>query len=404
LRILYVTYDGLTSLLGQSQVWPYIRGLSGMGHRFDLISFEQDDRHARIGAAVADETNVHGVAWHPRRFRAKPPVLAKILDHRDMLAAARGLARGGAIDAVHARSYVAADVAQRLKREIGLPWIFDMRGFWVDERLDGGRWPQSNPFHRHLYRRWKAKEQGFVADADRIVVLTEAARDEIATWSGYRGQPVSVIPCSVDHDVFDISTPKDRTQARAELEVGGDAVVLSYLGSIGTVYLLHQMLVLFARLKAARPGARFLLIGWHDLQAVLAEAAGLDISADDLIVQHSEHAQVPYWLGAADLAIALRRPSYSSLGASPTKLAEYLACGLPVVVNDRVGDVARIVTRLEAGAVLREMTESEMDSVVAGLDQLLAIDRTALRARSRALHDLPAALAAYGAVYDGLAP
>ncbi len=404
MRILYVTYDGLTSLLGQSQIWPYIRGLSQMGHRFDLISFEQSDRQARIGQAVAGETKAHGVAWHPRRFRTRPPVLSKILDHRDMLATARGLVRGGGIDAVHARSYVAADVARRLKREFGLPWIFDMRGFWVDERLDGGRWPQSTPFYRYLYRRWKAKEQGFVADADRIVVLTEAARDEIAGWPGYRGQPISVIPCSVDHETFDVAPPDNRARARAELGIADDTVVLTYLGSIGTVYLLHEMLAFFARLKATRPSARFLLIGWHDLDAVLTHAAGLDISPDDLIIRPSEHAQVPYWLGAADLAIALRRPSYSSLGASPTKLAEYLACGLPVVVNDRVGDTARIVTQLDAGAVLREMTKKEIDGVVAGLDQLLAMDRPALRARSRAPHDLPVALTAYNAVYDGLAP
>lgn len=399
-----MTYDGLTSLLGQSQVWPYIRGLSGMGHRFDLISFEQDDRHRRIGQAVAGETQAHGVAWHPRRFRSRPPVLAKVLDHRDMLATARRVARGGRIDVVHARSYVAADVAQRLKRESGLPWIFDMRGFWVDERLDGGRWPQSNPFHRHLYRRWKAKERAFVADADRIVVLTGAARDEITGWAEYRGQPVSVIPCSVDHEAFDIAAPENRGQARAELGIPGDAVVLAYLGSIGTVYLLREMLHFFARMKAARPGALFLLIGWHDLNAVMTEAADLGIPATDLIIQPSEHGAVPRWLGAADLAIALRRPSYSSLGASPTKLAEYLACGLPVVVNDGVGDVARIVTRLEAGAVLSQMSGREMDSVIAKLDGLLATDRAALRARSRTLHDLPAALAAYGAVYDGLVP
>jgi len=108
-------------------------------------------------------------------------------------------------------------------------------------------------------------------------------------------------------------------------------------------------------------------------------------------------------LAAADVAIALRQPSFSSLGASPTKLGEYLSCGLPVVVNDGVGDVGEIVERLDAGAVLSSMSGHEMDGVIARLDDILAIDPAALRERSRNIHDMPVALAKYGQVYDSIA-
>lgn len=402
LRILYLSYDGLTGFLAQSQVWSYIRALSSVGHQFDLISFEHPERYAETGDKVARETAARGVAWHPRRFRHRPPILAKILDLRDMQSTARRLVRAGGIEAIHARSYVAGDVALALKRKFGVPFIFDMRGFWVDERLDGGRWPQSNPFYRALYRRWKAKERAMIAGADRIVVLTEAARDEITAWPDYRGQPISVIPCSVDHQVFDITTPHDRSEARGRLGIAEEAFVLVYLGSIGTVYLLREMLDVFSRIKRAKPGAQFLLVGWYDKAAVLARAAGLEISPNDIVIQPAEHGEVPYWLGAADVAIALRRPSFSSIGASPTKLAEYFACGLPVIVNDRVGDVAQIVRNLDAGIVLSQMAPDEVDRAVSDVDRLLATDRGRLRARSQEIHDLPNAVATYDTIYRSL--
>jgi glycosyltransferase involved in cell wall biosynthesis len=404
-RVQYITYDGLTSLIGQSQVWPYLKGLSAAGHQFDVISFEHRERLERIGDAVARDVAASAINWHPCTFRSRPPILAKLLDQREMIGTAGRLAASGRVDAVHARSYVAADAALKLKRRFGLPFIFDMRGFWVDERRDGGRWRQSNPLYRQIYRRWKIRERALTAESDHIVVLTKAAKSVVEGWDDYRGQPVTVIPCCIDHSAFGLRAPGPRKAARETLDIGDAATVLVYLGSVGTNYLLGDMLRFFSRLRRARPGAKFLFIGWLAREEVLAaaNALGIEIDAEDIIIQPSEHGEVPFWLATADIAIGLRQPSFSSLGASPTKLAEYLACGLPVVVNDGVGDVGAIVEQLGAGAVLSTMSDDEMDGVVSRLDDILAIDPADLRERSRKIHDMPVALEKYQQVYDSIA-
>ena len=43
-RVLYVSYDGMTDPLGQSQVLPYILGLNKKGYQFTLVSFEKPER------------------------------------------------------------------------------------------------------------------------------------------------------------------------------------------------------------------------------------------------------------------------------------------------------------------------------------------------------------------------
>jgi glycosyltransferase involved in cell wall biosynthesis len=293
-----------------------------------------------------------------------------------------------------------------LKRQYGVPFIFDMRGFWVDERLEGGRWPQGNPLYRWIYRQWKAKERAFIGAADHIVVLTDAAKAAIEDWPDYRGQPVTVIPCCIDHQDFGVRTQEGRAAARDRLGIATEATVLVYLGSVGTIYLLEDMLRVYARLRTAKPGAKFLFVGWltWDQISAAAVAAGVEIERGDVAIQPAEHGEVPFWLGAADLAIALRQPSFSSQGASPTKLGEYLACGLPVVVNDGVGDVAALVKDLAAGEVMPDLSEAALDTVFARLDAVLAINPVDLRDRSRRIHDMPVALEKYGQVYDSIAP
>ena len=69
---------------------------------------------------------------------------------------------------VHARSYVAAVMALALKRLTGAKFVFDMRGFWADERIDGGLWPRDG----RMYRVAKWFERRFLLNADHVVSLT----------------------------------------------------------------------------------------------------------------------------------------------------------------------------------------------------------------------------------------
>jgi hypothetical protein len=68
----------------------------------------------------------------------------------------RRAVRAHRADFVHARGYVPAFLAQRL----GVPFLFDMRGFWPDERADGGLWSRGS----FGYRLWKRIETSLLAD------------------------------------------------------------------------------------------------------------------------------------------------------------------------------------------------------------------------------------------------
>ena len=62
-----------------------------------------------------------------------------------------------------------------------------------------------------------------------------------------------------------------------------------------------------------------------------------------------------------------RRPS---LGRSPTRMGEVLGCGVPVVANEGVGDVADIIRRYNVGVIVKDGSEAAM---VTALDELEAL-------------------------------
>jgi len=60
----------------------------------------------------------------------------------------------------------------------------------------------------------------------------------------------------------------------------------------------------------------------------------------------------------------------SKLGSSPTRMGEILGCGLPVVANSGVGDVARIIDKYRVGVLVTEGSQNAMSRALIELDQL----------------------------------
>ena len=139
-RSLFISYDGLTDPLGQSQILPYIAGLSKAGFKMTILSCEKEVRFEEKKAQIQNICNANNIEWVPLLFHTWPPILAKYYDLFHLKRTARNLYLKNHYDIIHCRSYLSAEIGRELKQKFGARYLFDMRGFWVDERVDGGMW------------------------------------------------------------------------------------------------------------------------------------------------------------------------------------------------------------------------------------------------------------------------
>ena len=193
----------MTDPLGQSQVLPYLEGLSKKGYQFTLISCEKRKRYEVHKKAIQDLCGHANIHWVPLIYSKNPPVLSTIYDVIKMRQTAFGLHQKNNYAIVHCRSYLSALIGLEMKKKFGIRFIFDMRGFWADERIDGRLWDLKNPVYNQVYRFFKRKERDFIVAADYIISLTQNAKDEILSWKIPRqALPIQVIPCCADLDLF----------------------------------------------------------------------------------------------------------------------------------------------------------------------------------------------------------
>src|SRR4029453_361112 len=136
--------------------------------------------------------------------------------------------RREAFDIVHCRSYIPARAGLALKERFRTKLLFDMRGFWPDEKVEGGSWNVGNTLYRAVYRYFKRLESRLLRGADQIISLTEAGKAQLLTRSELAANPaaITVIPCCVDFGHFPLATPEWRKSARDRLSIAADSHVL----------------------------------------------------------------------------------------------------------------------------------------------------------------------------------
>jgi glycosyltransferase involved in cell wall biosynthesis len=394
---LYVSYEGLLEPLGESQVLGYVNRLTPV---FDItiISFEKS-ADVRDGTRMADmraRLAAAGIHWKPLRYTKRPPALSTAYDVCRGIATALGwsMRTGGRL--VHARGYVPALVALALRAMRGTRFLFDMRGFWADEKVDAGHWARDS----RLYRMTKGFERRFFESADAIVSLTHAGVREFPGL-GYRirpGIPIDVIPTCTDVERF-APGPRDPALV-ARFGLGGH-LVLGCVGTMSNWYMREPMLDYLAFLLRRIDRLKILVVTGEDHEALRAHAVRRGVDPDRFVLTRTTFLQMPAFFRLMDVGMFFIKPVFSKKGSAATKLGEFLASGVPVVINDGVGDSAEIVRDERVGVVLPRLDEEMFEQTFGQVRALFDDAEVRRRCRQAAMtvFDQSAGAAKYEAIY-----
>ena len=389
-NVLYLSYDGLTDPLGQSQIIPYLLGLQEQGFKITVIAFEKPDNFEKNRLRI-EQTLGQKIQWIPLTYHKKPPVISTVFDLWILWRQVKKVYKESPYSIIHCRSYITSLIGIRAKRKWDVKFIFDMRGFWADERVEGGLWNLNNPVFRLIYNFFKNKERQFIKVADHIISLTENAKREITSWGDSKAS-ISVIPTCVDLNLFDPSKIRnvDQKELRKKLNIGENDFVLQYLGSWGTWYLTDEMLNFFSTLKTFRLESRLLIVSQDspDLSAFKYKM--------DVVVTSAPRDLVPLFISIADACVFFIKPTFSKKASSATKMGEIMAMNKPIVTNGGWGDIEAIMSRYNNGLIVDPFVGDE--TVVKELLQTLPpIEKPDLLPFS--LHH---AVSTYAAIYRSL--
>ena len=390
-NIIYLTRTGLLEPLGQSQVLNYLFGLSN-DFSITVISNERsgDLKNVDRLLSLQNKCKKYNIKWYPQEYLNKPRFIAQIFNILKMTFISLRKIQNEKVDIIHARSYIPAFVAWLLNFFTSVPFIFDMRGLWPEELITAKRIKRNSISHKIL----KKLEAILIRDAATVVSLTNAAVLYLKKKYPHEltHQKIIVIPTCADLDHFKILH-----------NINNNNSTYGCIGSITSGWFNTELFTRFISYVFHQdPNQRLEIVTRDNSTDVMRIIDPNNIFKDKLNIKSSEFEDMPMILNSHILSIMFYAGGeISELGRSPTRMAEVLGCGLPIIANDGVGDVASIVQKNNVGVIVKGSSKLAFKKALEDLNILLADPYLSTRCRHTAesIFSLKAGTEAYSKIY-----
>ncbi len=378
MKILLITYNEATEPLVRSQVIAYLKGLSKKGIRCAMLTFEKKRFGKKIfkmkTAKLKEALKPYDIRWHYLRYHKKPSLPATVFDIVQGIIKGLLICLKENIDIIHARSTVPAAMGYVIAGITRKKFIFDVRGLMAEEFVDGGMWGRKS----FKYRITNFLEKMFMRKSDGMVVLSNRIKEFLEKKENLK-KDITVIPCCVNLDKF---RKTNSESLRKKYGLNGKFVFI-YTGSLGTWYMAGEMLDFFTAAKKKISNAHFLFLLNTGRGILKEEINKKGIDPRDITIDKAEFQDMPGLISMADVGLFFIKPCLSKESSCPTKFAEYLACGIPVVINRGIGDTAEIVEKYNVGSVVNGFNGDSYQGAISNLLALQSHGIEELRKRCR---------------------
>ena len=258
------------------------------------------------------------------------------------------------INVLHCRSYptmLAATAIKKIKKNLII--VFDPRSPYPEENITASQWSEKSI----SYKIWKMLEKMFLDYSNVTIAITDTYVKHFKKISA-KGH-FTTIPNNVDTTKFSLNQGY-RNTLRSKFGVEVNETIFVYLGSLGRNWNNPKIYAKFLlAMRELNINHRFLFVTQNilELRDVFNE---FNIETHEYIAVSANPSEVPKYLSIADVGLNLmdRQDIRMSI-----KTCEYLAMGLPIIVNSNVMGAKEIVEQHHVGLVLEDLSNINLEDI-----------------------------------------
>lgn len=222
--------------------------------------------------------------------------------------------------------------------------IYDARGAYAAEMQE-----YQLVDHTAFLEKSASLEANSIKKSDqRIAVSNALVQHWHQQYQFENGNSTFIIPCTLNEAFLNTFPSVDKlAQLRNKYDFKENDIVLVYAGSTARWQSLEQLDEILLKLMSAQERVKMLFLAKLDLETLKVYQKFPEKIKKDW-VKHNEVFDV---MSMCDYGLLLRNDSITNRVAAPTKFAEYLACGLKVIISPGIGDYSAMVEKQGLGIV-----------------------------------------------------
>ncbi len=346
--------------LGQSQIVSYLTRLA-KNYNITIVSYEKSYCWSKKINRVhlINVISKVGIKWIPLRYHVRPTLIVTLYDIIIGLLLCSYLIIKFRINIIHVRSYLPALIGFIIKKFFSTKIIFDMRGFWVDERVDGKIWERNSL----LYFIGKIIEKYLLDKADKIITLTKVSIAHIIFMAkdNYIERKICVIPTCVNTEKFSLKPIK--TYDTNNINFG-------YIGSLTDWYDIESLFEFMKNLEYLHKKYSFEFITNDNTSKIQNLINKYSLSNSKIYISRSSFSQIPHVIKNLDVGIFFTKNVYSRQASFPTRVAEFLSSGVPCITNYGVGDHPDILLNTNTGVIINKFSDNDYIKAINAIYEL----------------------------------
>ena len=216
-------------------------------------------------------------------------------------------------------------------RKLGIPFVYEVRGLWEDTAVANGRWRENGL----VYRRFRRKETFLMSNADAVVCISEALKQDLVE-RGIKPDKIVVVPNGIEPHLLEHGQEKINHAEVLEFEQKKqDTVTIGYIGSLrkleGVDYTAEAVSILQ---KNGYDVRFFVLTGISGQKELLAYCKKLGILDKTLVFGPVPHNEVAGYYDLIDLFVVSRPKFRVTDLVTPLKPYEAMFHGKPIISAD----------------------------------------------------------------------
>jgi hypothetical protein len=343
----YITIDSLSEGVGSSQIVPLISRLSRSGLKINLISYEK----STPSTPLCEYFQLNGIEWNSRHFGSNG-----LIGGVERLNNLRQEIPRTAL--IHARSDIPTVAGLASNKA---PVLWDVRSLWADQKV----LIQTSFLNKSLYRFYRGLESIAASKSLGMSTLTSAIIPILE--QRHKKLPLlrTVVPTAVDLDRFKLNPIMPaKTQAL-------------FSGTYNNYYDLDLSSLFMEELR------KQIVVETHWARPMESKKSHIGVGEGKIFpVTQTEMAElIPNYSFGVSVCKLDAGPSL--YGSMPTKIAEFLACGRPIVVNKGLGDMDQFIEEFDVGVIL----DGNLDTLLESAHKLISLisdPETPIRCRALA--------------------
>lgn len=268
-------------------------------------------------------------------------------------------------EVIHCRGYWPTMIATRL---YDIPIVFDLRSLYPAESVAAGIFKEDSKEYKH----WLGIERNCIRISSVCTAVSISMLEYIYTIDPSANG--KLIPISVNTN--DIYYNHDEGVIIRNSLNWNDQCIAVYSGSLG-YYGLNAMSFQRMVIKLAKSveNIRFLVLSSNNREEFETIFKDANVPSSNYYICSVSANHLYKWLSSSNIGIHALPVQIDSSTRLGTKVVEYWASGLPVVINENVGDAAKYVEKYDLGFVINE-NESNPDVIKSAVINLMQSDRS----------------------------